>query len=178
MGTWSAARRSTRRVWRTGYGLGVGDLLPRAEKKNPERFGGGRVTSTFALDLRWLGERLGSMCHKTTRREERSRCVPDGAVGNGAAPEEAHADVACARGNFYPPQALPCPVRAHGFGRQQPSPGRIGRGNRPKPYYLWAAPMHCSCLRIFEASRNTLTLFTVGATLPTDAGEHSFSDVG
>src|SRR5215204_568502 len=135
MGTRSATRRSTRRVWRTGHGLRVGDLLPRAEKKIPERFGGGRVTSTFALDLRWLGGRLGTVCHKRKRRE-RSRRFPNGAVGNGAAPEEAHSDVACARSSLYPPQAMPCPVRAHGLRRRQPSPGRIGRGIRPKPYSL------------------------------------------
>jgi hypothetical protein len=57
-----------RRVWRTGHGLRVGDLLPRAEDKIAERFGGGRATSTFALDLRWLGGRLGPVCHKRTRR--------------------------------------------------------------------------------------------------------------
>src|SRR5215217_5955666 len=73
MGTRSATRRSTPRVWPTGHGLRVGDLLPRAEKKIPERFGGGRVTSTFALELRWLGGRLGSMCHKRTRRERSRR---------------------------------------------------------------------------------------------------------
>src|SRR5919109_3427213 len=108
MGTRSAARRSARRVWRTGHGLRVGNLLPRAKKKGPERFGGGTVTSTFALDLRWLGGRLGSVCHKTTGQEH-SRPVPYGAVGHGAAPEEAHADVACTRGGLYPPQAMRCP---------------------------------------------------------------------
>src|SRR5215210_9525527 len=99
MGARSAARRSARRVWRSGHGLRVGNLLPRAEKRIPERFGGGRATRTFALDLRWLGGRLGSMCHKTTG-QKRSRRVPDGAMGHGAAPEEAHADVACARSSL------------------------------------------------------------------------------
>jgi hypothetical protein len=108
------------------------------------------------------------VCHKITRRE-RPRRVRNGAVGNRAAPEEAHADVACARGSLYPPQAMSCPVRAHGLGRQQPSPGRIGRRNRPKPYSLQAAPTLCICFRIFEVSRNTLSLFTLGGRSPIPA---------
>src|SRR5215211_6264027 len=118
MGTRSAPRRGARRVWRAGHGLRVGDLLPRAEKKIPERFGGGRVTSTSALGLRRLGEWLGgSVCHRTAGCEC-SRCVPHAAVGGRAVPEEAHSDVTCTRSSLYPLQAMSCPARAHGFRRR------------------------------------------------------------
>src|SRR5215210_8545717 len=140
MGTWSVACRGARKVRRARHGLRVGDLLPRAEKKISERFGGGRVTGAFALDLRRFGGRLGSLCHKSSGRE-RSRRVSNGAVCIRATPEQAHADVACTRSSLYPPQAMPCPVRAHGLRGWQPGPGRTGRGNRVMPRAVGATPI-------------------------------------